>query len=231
MGEGLRDWNTIFVGCGGTFYAALSLIAQWLYKWTPGRVMLCDPDILEARNFHRQWAMASREDSKAGMACRVLRTFGPVPHACRFSELTGINSVRRSLEIAPTLLVVNTDNNESRLECRNWCKALAERHSTGMVVTGCDAEKGQAYSGLWTPMGDVHDWLEAHSDVEDTSEDGTNPPCGGQTLESNALTAICMGRALENFCLHVTAGQRLREYYWSKMDQEGRTFLYERAVA
>lgn len=227
----MGDWNVIFVGCGGTFYAALGLIAQWLHKWAPNRVLLCDPDALEVQNFNRQWALVQNNtaDSKVSAASRMLRRcYRTEQHNCTFGELTRIHSVRRSLETMPTLLVVNTDNNASRLECRNWCKALAERHSTGMVVSGCDAMRGQAYSGLWTPMDEVHDWLRTHADVEDTSEDGTTPPCGGQTLESNALTAVCLGNALQNFANHVTASQRLCEYYWNKSD--GRTLMYEREV-
>lgn len=226
----LAEWYVIFVGCGGTFYTAIPTIAQWLQKWRPGAVEFVDHDGLEEENFRRQWALIGRRMPKAFAAAQVFKQFTPFRTASRFAEFARSRmGYKPEIMPSPVLLVVNTDNNASRLECRQWCIDTSKITTAGMVVTGCDGEKGQAYSGLWTPMGTQHDWLPVHEDVLDTTVE-QHPPCGGQTLESNALTALCLGRALENFGQQVTSNPTVppEEHYWEKNAETGLVKLWSR---
>jgi hypothetical protein len=214
-----KDMTWVFVGCGGTFYYATPYLSVLLARYKPKKVITVDPDQIDTESASRQWAnmnigsryKAMLAHSALGLdlwdaeSCSFVRWFN---HGAGLAEAIGIG--------APVVLVVNVDNHSGRLECQQW--ASSRDGMTGMVVSGCDGEKGQCVWGLYKDGEAVHNWMALHPDTYDTSIDERRATCGGQTVRANALTGQLVGACLEE-CMEAMLDspvypEQVSEFYW-----------------
>jgi hypothetical protein len=112
------------------------------------------------------------------------------------------------------IVVCNVDNNESRLAIRKWCRK--QPGYAAMIVSGCDKDHGQVYTGEWFKGEAVRDWLEDHPDVE---KGGKPIDQCGQNIMANAQTGVLLGWALEDVLQrydypHLAVPHR--EYWWKR---------------
>lgn len=215
--------SMVFVGCGGTFFMGMSYFKVLVRRYKPRQLLFVDPDRLVGKNQDRQWPCKSnRGQYKAVIAGEE---FGPdrdpdvATDVMSFGELVELEKKNQLLsEGCDVLVVVNVDNDAARLEVREW--ARSRKGWTGMVVSGCEADYGQAYWGAWEDGATIHNWLALHRDVG--RGEGTEHRCTPQTAESNALTGTLTGLALADvltvYRMKEVGGvlpTMVREYYWS----------------
>jgi len=209
------DLNVVFVGCGGTFFMGMPYFKVLMRRYDPRRVLFVDPDKVLGKNQNRQWPhKGSRGEFKSLVATSEFDL--GCHYGLSFREF--IRSPVEDFLPGDVLLVVNVDNDEARLEVREWVK---ERPGwAGMVVSGCEANYGQAYWGAWKNGVAIHDWRMLHKDVGREEEVEQGHTCMPQTAEANALTGVLAGLALAD-ALACYEGDRSfsythsREYYWS----------------
>jgi hypothetical protein len=207
--QSLKDYVWVFVGCGGTFYAASPYLAVLRRRYAGGGTILIDPDDLKKDDHDRQWPAycagfkveAAANALDCDMATQMVGSF---------------NSSDRVLEGPtdgqPVLAIVNVDNDQARLAVADW---LASRVSPGiMVVSGCERLFGQCYPGVWMDGEAVHDWRDCHPDVG--TESGSMHRCNLQDIRANALTGVCVGMCIEDIARRVENQEwgHLREFYW-----------------
>jgi len=217
----LSNCTWVFVGCGGTFYCAVPPLATLLRAHRPHLAVFVDPDKLEPQNLDRQWSNYNQYNAKLYKADMALRQ--TLPTDCPGDWYCCVFPAERLKLNGPVLLIVNTDNNDSRMDCRQWC--LNHSAETAMIVSGCDGAHGQVVWGLYGqgPTGEwgeptgpaCVDWLERHPDVDtDRAEDSRDGGCGGQTVYANALTAALLPLAIGNLAAYLKGESHPKEYYW-----------------
>lgn len=216
--------KVVFVGCGGTFWCASPMMAALVRRYMPERCYFVDPDVLEERNLERQWVTSKTHQLKARNACTAV--LGP----CYRAPVTGVQfqgmwadfveKYRKELSGSDVVLVVNVDNDDARLQIREFC-----REHTGkavMVMSGCDVAHGQVYTGWWEDGRPLNDWAVWHPDVVKDK-----PPADtcGQNIFSNAMTGVFLGAAFQTVCdaldQRVTPTTAL-EWYWKREDGDFR---------
>jgi len=213
----LSDFQFVYVGCGGTFYASSPYLAvlQRRFSVADARPIIIDPDCLEEANRSRQWPRDIKGRLKVSAAASILDVES-IEIVERFQENDSL--LEEFTEGQPVLAIVNVDNDECRLEVANW---LARRVSTGiMVVSGCEENLGQCYPGVWMEGQPVHDWRDAHPDVGRGGflADRCNP----QNIRANALTGVLVGMCIEDIAKQVESGDwsHIKDYYWEIGDRE-----------
>lgn len=209
------ELDLIFVGCGGTFFMGASLFKVLVRRYKPRNVIFVDPDRLKGSNQDRQWPhLLDKGCSKSHLA----HAFFGVKSSFRVHETFSDFTTAIDSGICPlgdVLLVVNVDNDETRLEVRNWAKS--RQGWAGMVVSGCETDYGQAYWGAWEKGEAIHDWQVLHLDVG--RKEGTEHRCTPQTAEANAMTGVLVGLVLGDVWEAYREGDYsylVREYYWNK---------------
>lgn len=213
------DQTIVFVGLGGTFYCGVPYYAVLLRNLGVKSVVLIDPDDLTEENLKRQWANMPEYVglSKTQVADVALALASQAPGEGFPRKWEDSEELLREYE-GPMILVVNTDNNKSRVAVNEWAAKRAEG-PTGVVLSGCDGDGGQAYWSLF----DARDTRRDHNALglhEDVLKEGDGEPrhgCGGQTIYANALTAQLSGLALENLVARMEdPDSPIYEYYWSR---------------
>lgn len=199
-----EDYVWVFVGCGGTFYAASPYLAVLCTRYSCMTPILIDPDTVSVDNHDRQWPgwYSSQEkvqvaEAALGGACTTI-----------VDKFNSADSVLNALTRGkPVIAIVNVDNNAARLEVAQW---LSERHSDGiMIVSGCERTFGQCYPGIWKDGEPVYDWRESHRDVVLDSSPSPSNPCNAQDVRANALTGVLVGMCIED------VASRMDEEYWN----------------
>ena len=227
MNPNLKDYAWVFVGCGGTFYAASPYLAVLVRRYCRRPIILFDPDTVEQENLDRQWPWAEVGDSKVRIGSRALRIEDFVSIVDCFKADDSV--LEEATDGRPVLAIVNVDNNEARLDVAAW---LASRISPGiMVVSGCEQTLGQCYAGLWDEGEAILDWRTLHPDVGDTTVAPVNS-CNIQTIQSNALTGVLVGMCIEEIARWLQYSQRkdVSEYYWDIDKETGRVKMWELLV-
>jgi hypothetical protein len=216
MIQTLKDFVWVFIGCGGTFYAASPYLAVLRRRYQgDSNTILIDHDEVIKGNYGRQWPGIWGGTLKVTCAERSL-VLGPtqtVKLATMFSSADEI--LAKETDGHPVLAIVSVDNDRTRIAVADW---LASRMSTGiMVVSGCEKELGQCYSGVWMDGQSVHDWREHHKDVEDTGRAGLGMHrCNVQDVRANALTGVLVGMCIEDVALRLESNEwdEVYEFYW-----------------
>lgn len=217
----------VFVGCGGTFWTASPMLAALVRKYNPAMCHFIDPDRVEEQNLERQWVLARPGEPKATLGGSAIGPSGPSKCVERFFW-----EVRDDLQAhgeAPTMVfVVNVDNDEARLEVRAFCR---EYPGTAiMVMSGCDQNFGQVYTGWWDNWRTVHDWLESHPDIREGKPPGDT--CG-QNIFSNAMTGVFLGAALHHVMDALRNGEppeEMLEWYWRRGERDHKIKSWTEAV-
>lgn len=210
MNQSLKDYVWVFVGCGGTFYAASPYLAVLRRRYAGEETILFDPGVIKEGNQNRQWP-GYEGTSKVTMADLALSCGETIGLMDPFSSSDPLLEDRT--DGRPVLAIVNVDNDQARLAVADW---LASRVSSGiMVVSGCERTFGQCYPGMWIGGQVIHDWRDYHKDV---GQDGPNAHrCNQQDVRANALTGVCVGLCVEDIARRVEEGtwSRVSEYYWN----------------
>ncbi len=215
MRQPIEEYTWVFIGCGGTFYAASPYLAvlHQRYNVNQHKTFLYDPDVVAPNNWHRQWPGTVVGASKIVLAAIALNL--------RSNERVCVEEVfdpntpelAQAIEGRPVIAIVNVDNNATRLQVAEW---LESRSSSGiMIVSGCEKDHGQCYPGIWEDGEPVYDWRPWHEDVT-TAVVPTNP-CDRQTIHANALTGVCVGSCIEDVVAHLGTDEplhRITEFYW-----------------
>ena len=208
----LDEYVWMFVGCGGTFYAASPYLAVLYCRYAPRHeIILIDPDIVEKDNYGRQWPGWTSGGAKVECADTILGTLG-LELVSRFQE-TG-DYLDEATDGRPVLAIVNVDNDQTRLDVASW---LEKRISPSiMVVSGCEQDHGQVYPGIWMEGEPVYDWRKVHTDVGRESTGPVNP-CQAQTIQANALTGVLVGMCIEDIATRLRDGTLnfVREFFWN----------------
>lgn len=203
--------SMVFVGCGGTFFMGVPYFKVLVQRCDPRQVLFVDPDKVRGKNLDRQWPYKDlRGEYKAWLAAQEFGRCSIMDAACGPFLACGVWVESEK----DALVVVNVDNDEARLEVREWAKNRPGW--SGMVVSGCEANYGQAYWGAWEDGVAIHDWGELHPDVG--RDEGTEHRCAPQTAEANAMTGVLAGLALADLLAVYQTGVHptmVREYYWS----------------
>lgn len=210
-----NDFRFLYIGCGGTFWAASPLLSILNRRYQPNRSIFIDPDIIEEENANRQWSHAEPGDCKAHIGGEIVCGNASFGHMKTRFDRTEHDPG------GPVVVIVNVDNNAARLEVREW---LQNRPDLGiMIVTGCRGAFGQCYYGVYQNFGTIHDWLVLHPDVAELSEpDANRNPCGGQTIISNAITGQLIGLALQEVYSKLPSMDfdRVSGWYWKLTKQD-----------
>lgn len=218
--------SVVFVGCGGTFFMGMPLFKVLVHRYKP-KTLFIDPDTVLGKNQDRQWPHAGRRGrAKSCIAAEEFGVHNLSAGVCSFAEfieepenplaISRHGDRPNTVKLGDVLVVVNVDNDKARLEVREWCRN--RKGWSGMVLSGCEVNFGQAYWGVWEDMNALHDWAVMHKDVGQVEED-IGHPCAPQTAEANALTGVMAGLALGDLLeLYRTREipDRVREYYWSR---------------
>ena len=216
-----EDYVWVFVGCGGTFYAASSYLSVLCKRYCRGTMILVDPDIVGIDGQDRQWSGWNPNQSKVEVAGYILDQddLVPITLVSKFDPADSL--LCKHTEGKPVMAIVNVDNNEARLDVARW---LADRCSDGiMIVSGCEKTFGQCYPGIWKDGEPVYDWRESHRDVVQGSSSSSDNPCNAQDVRANALTGVLVGMCIEDVAQKMTEGwYTTREFYW-KMRNESLT--------
>ncbi len=211
----LRDYVWVFVGCGGTFYAASPYLAVLRGKYgETHKAIFIDPDSLSENNLVRQWPLYCVGESKVSIAASVLGEEDSLQMIERFSSRDSL--VGKETSGKPVLAIVNVDNDDTRLQVAEW---LDERVSPGiMVVSGCERLNGQCYSGIWQDGKAILDWRKHHTDVG--GERDTGHRCNPQDVRANALTGVCVGMCIEDVARLLESDYVgvAREFWWDIED-------------
>lgn len=227
MNQDLRDYTWVFVGCGGTFYAASPYLAVLAKRYCRSKAILIDPDTIGSEDYDRQWPGYPNGWTKVEAAQNALCVEGATRLACRFRADDTV--LEEATDGRPVLAIVNVDNDEARLDVANW---LASRISPGiMVVSGCERNFGQCYPGVWDGGEAILDWRALHPDVGDTSAPPVNP-CNLQDVRANALTGVLVGMCIEDVAdwLRVVSSEFLSEFYWGIYPETKRVKMWESVV-
>lgn len=211
----LNEYVWVFIGCGGTFYAASPYLSTLVRRYSRRAVVIIDPDDIEESNQDRQWPEHLVGTTKVECADTALATF--IAHDA-LKLVSRFQEVGRHLDKVtngqPVLAIVNVDNDQTRLDVARW---LENRVSPGiMVVSGCERTHGQAYPGIWMDGEPVYDWRNIHADVGEESSEPVNP-CQAQNIQANALTGTLVGMCIEDIARRLSDGTLnfVREYYWN----------------
>lgn len=219
----------VFVGCGGTFWAAHPYYAA-LIRGGKAECEVVDMDTLSEANQLRQWVTGY----DVGTPKSVLggRLVSGTPHMKSFRGWTQCSEREYS---HCTIFVTNVDNDRCRLEVADWC-SRAEGLNI-QIVSGCENTFGQVYAGAWYNGEAYHDWRRLHQDVVDEL-----PPegeaCGGQDIRANAITGFLSAQMLEThleYLRRVSVDSRRweetteEEVYWA-LNDEGLVTVTTRVV-
>ena len=68
-----RPLAFLYVGCGGTFWAAHPFLSQIWHKHKPAVTAFIDPDIIGPENADRQWCVEASKYDEAFKACKANR--------------------------------------------------------------------------------------------------------------------------------------------------------------
>ncbi|KKN80407.1 hypothetical protein LCGC14_0330000 [marine sediment metagenome] len=207
----LNDYIWVFVGCGGTFYAASPYLAVLRRRYGGKHsTIFIDPDSLAPDNKERQWPLCAPGVTKVSIAAEILGEEEGLEIMARFSPSDPFLGTETSGK--PVLAIVNVDNDDTRLQVAEW---LAGRVSPGiMVVSGCERLNGQCYSGIWQDGKAILDWRKYHEDVGE--EDDTGHRCNPQDVRANALTGVCVGMCIEDVAGLLEGGLigSAKEFWW-----------------
>jgi hypothetical protein len=216
----LDEYTWVFIGCGGTFYAASPYLAVLRERYGKTKAILIDPDTVESENYGRQWPGFQPGSTKVSVASQILNEAESWQVVDSFSPMDEI--LGRETEGRPVIAVVNVDNDWTRLDAAEW---LASRSSPGiMIVSGCERLHGQCYPGIWMGGEAIFDWREHHSDVGQVGLQANR--CNLQDVRANALTGVLVGMCIEDiaFRLQETRCDRIDEvleFYWSVPSEHG----------
>lgn len=228
MNNNLKEYVWVFVGCGGTFYAASPYLAVLAKRYYGTQALFLDPDAVRSDNFDRQWPGFIMGESKVELARNALGLPSALGIVGRFDPVD--RSLNKATEGRPVLAIVNVDNDEARLNVADW---LSSRISTGiMVVSGCEKTLGQCYPGVWNEGEAILDWRTLHPDVGHTSG-SSDDPCNAQTIRSNALTGVLVGMCIEDIAEWLTSAgshEVLSEFYWDIDPETDRVKMWELLV-
>lgn len=204
------EYVWVYVGCGGTLYAATPYLAVLHKRFSPKHTFLIDPDAVELGNYDRQWPGWKPGNSKVSAAEEALVAQDSGMVTCLVEEFRADDLVlEEATDGRPVLAIVNVDNDQCRLDVADW---LESRVSPGvMTVSGCEHDKGQCYPGIWQDGEAVYDWRENHPDVGQPSE--TGPACRMQDIRANALTGVLVGMCLESVSKNPHPVE-VQEFYW-----------------
>lgn len=209
-----EDYVWVFVGCGGTFYAASPYLAVLCERYGCKEPVLIDPDHVTTGNQDRQWAGYNSSYDKVEVAGQALGVGGEcIGLVSKFDPADRILCDLTNGK--PVIAIVNVDNNAARLEVAQW---LSERHSDGiMIVSGCERTFGQCYPGIWKDGEPVYDWRESHRDVVLDSSSTPSNPCNAQDVRANALTGVLVGMCIEDVAHRMNEGNwdKVMEFYWN----------------
>lgn len=212
----LNEYVWVFVGCGGTFYAASPYLAVLARCHAPREVIMVDPDEVEESNYNRQWPGYNLPGSTKVNCAEEALGLESLKLASRFQEVG--NLLDEATNGQPVLAVVNVDNDQTRLDVARW---LESRVSPGiMIVSGCERMYGQAYPGIWMGGQPIYDWRKIHTDVGEKLAGSTNS-CQVQNVRANALTGVLVGMCIEDIADRLEQGnlQFVREFFWN-IDRE-----------
>lgn len=207
----LDEYIWVFIGCGGTFYAASPYLAVLAQRYCRRNLLIIDPDAVSIDNYNRQWPGSKLGESKVGLAAHALCQYDAWQLICRFDPNDHLLNDLTSGQ--PVLAIVNVDNDSTRLQVAAW---LADRQSPGiMIVSGCERTSGQCYPGIWMDGEPVCDWRDYHLEV------GASPPapecgCNLQDIQANALTGVLVGLCIEDIAWRLENDSLtcVQEFYW-----------------
>jgi hypothetical protein len=207
----LGEFTLVFVGCGGTFWAGANTFAALLRAYSVGNVICTDPDSVTRENQERQWTAAGVGRPKAELAVETLGRGTAISTNFQAGDLPfGV----------PVIVVTNPDNHDCRL---GVAYALAARRGLGIqVVSGCELDHGEVYTGAWEDGRIIHEWRYFHPDVTYADRGARPSPqdreaCGGQDIRANSLTGMLVGLALEEVLSGVSRPfwrMEFTEWYW-----------------
>lgn len=213
----MRDEIWVFVGCGGTFFHALTMYQALVAKYRPERVLCIDPDVITEDNRTRQWFGATLGARKGLAAASYLEPADSLSVKVGAAGWeSDIVQLMPDIHGGRVLWVVNVDNHEARRELVWWVRRLAGDHR--MVVSGCDKKKGQVWWGHWRSRGALFDWLELHPDV--ANGDGMMDPAYGQDVKANAATGFLSATMIQSY-LEDGNSPRKQEVYWQEDEETG----------
>jgi len=221
------EW--VFVGCGGTFFMAIPIYSVLLHKYRPGSITVIDPDRTELKNYDRQWPGRAPGQEKAHHG-RVALGCPGVSIAERFNPSDEVLIERT--EGRPVVAIVNVDNDQARLDVHSW---LASRVSDGVMIdSGCEAEYGQSWAGIWLGSKCIHDWSITHPSVG-TVAPAAGGGCSPQTAMSNLMTATCSALMIEEVvrwlqALDVGIPLSIQEYEWQIWSSKGEIRLWNTKI-
>lgn len=229
MNGDLKDYMWVFVGCGGTFYAASPYLAVLAKRFCRRYPLLIDPDSIDidVGDSDRQWPGFPAGQDKVEAAQNALFLPAATKLVCKFQADDPM--LEAETDGRPVLAIVNVDNDRARLDVADW---LASRVSPGiMVVSGCERTFGQCYPGVWDQGEPILDWRTLHPDVGDTSTAPINP-CNLQDVRANALTGVLVGLCIENVArwLSDQSQEFLSEFYWDMDAVTSRIKMWEAVV-
>jgi hypothetical protein len=238
----LRDGKlgVVFVGCGGTFWHAGNFFTYLLKALQPGFINFVDYDEITEANAERQWCDGEWIGKSKSEAARAWSTPAElldrsIAYPMGFAEWARENRRRRLPQLngdEDILLIVNVDNDQARLEIREW--AMQYRGTVVMVMSGCDTNYGQVYYGVYGREGAKHDWLPFHTDVgnREAPVQKNDGGCGAQSAASNFITGSLFAMAIaEGLRWFYGEFDKVGEWYWRHDKEKGTTKVWTQAVA
>jgi len=149
----------ICVGCGGIFYHGLTRMSVWVQKRDGAKVLLIDPDKIEAKNRTRQWGSGighykvcvAREALVLGLGLDEKKIYtyqGRAIPTLFHPDILEESSDGELLEdIGRVVVVATPDNHLCRKEVHEGCVTLAMKSGLPVyeITAGNDMEGGYAY--------------------------------------------------------------------------------------
>ena len=231
----------VAVGCGGVFYHGLSRMVVWCQRRDDVRIILIDPDKVEAKNQTRQWGGTTIGVHKATVAETVLGAIGinlkwvrstAVPLKGKEGlEAAILRETLMTLEdknLQRIMVISLPDNHKCRMDVHEGCKELAKLTGKEVfeITGGNTPTDGYAYGCVWTPRplkfkGETYeickgDWAQRHYDIVDEAkaeEKGKAQPmgCGAMKPASGEMEQTATGNMLTAMCVWDLAEMMIAE--------------------
>ena len=230
----------ICVGTGGVFYHGLTRMVNWCHRRGDVKVVLIDPDTVEARNGMRQWSTGVGK-AKVSVAGQILWALG-IPATKTELHIKGVKGPEdlakivstRILNKAERIMVISApDGHECRMDVHRGAELLAGKAGKDVmeITAGNSEDNGYAYGCIHTHRKGkyrcIGDFLNRHPDIAEEAElerqaKTQRMPCGmlgspvgmvEQSTGGNHLTAFCVWDLAER----IVGDEKPGEVLWMNM--------------